>query len=1124
MPNHDLDATVNLSTRIEARAEEASPYAEPNHLQEMAQVEARVQAEAWNSPAAGPAFPPSIPALGPDGVADGAYDPRAYDPRVAAAPAFAAPPPSPPEFVEPMAWSGGPTDLVPVNGLTPYSARSQFRQDEGGNYQNWQYGEGSRARARTEGPHPDWNHNRAQEPPPAWQPDAAAQDAAYADILDVDSAPRDRSREQHAEFRDSLVADDELIYGGGLGGRFRKGFDKFTKSPLGEWVGSTEASWSLGFGGMQAVSNLTKAVSPLVSGDSYLPDQVQEQALTSALPLLGSIAGTLIGSRLGPGGGMGGQFLGQSVGAGIEEVADTYFSGHTAAQERAGAAIGEGQGGAGAVKELTDALTQALTPAAKELAETLSKLSQSAPVGASAPAEFGQFQLGMGVGFAANAQGEERFLSSNPFLAPVRSAFNSNPLTALSPGDYLGNAAAAAMAGDYDGMKSSFAFAETETDRNTANPQYQGDADFIKRREGESVWQKGVEDLFVPTRVRAYNVARQRLTGEVPDGPGAADARKAVTAQEDEIRQEWMTHTLDEANVGYAGSLLGADSAALSGAMARGGGSAALRGAIPDMQKDATLATSALQTDIEDNEANARKHPLQRAVFLANEAADREQAAKIGASLDATRKAAFDTGMQEEGANFGLYADKHALGGTSAADMLYGYRKQADYLSGVAADPRNPLSPSERMGMEDSAVRLRYTAAQNVYQEENLNLDVTRAQREGSVTRAEYLGTPGDVYKESINSIQTDRDQISQNNSEIQRGNLTNAQKLKLERENVSLQTEIDVAPEKARQGYYGAETALLGGNQGGDRAGLSRDVGLYGNTAFTMHNVAGDDQAAITNSYRDYQTSPTGSVQQARAFQHWKSDLAQQTEDQDNGFTWRQTQDGRMHDMRDAHAYERAQKAPFMDGPDSNVLTRGNAVLKDLQIDLQGQEAALARTPQNSPAYERNALKVEDTKDRIADFMHDRIYEGVLPQEIEKHIGLPGGGIGVAISPLIAAAQGSGPYNPAFGGFGSHPNPLMTSVGGMEHEGGAMGMWWATKGGNQITPPQATSPGHSPAMTGGQSGGGSIIGSSKTDDLLIQAVGLLRQIAQNGRGGGQQVPMPQAGVHAYFQDNATLR
>ncbi len=873
---------------------------------------------------------------------------------------------------------------------------------------------------------------------------------------------------------DAAFNEDDFIdvpgrgYDSTLKGRFQEGFDKFKGSKIGEWIGSTEGAWALGFGGMQAVGNLNKALDPLVSGEAYLPDQVVEQSATSVLPLVGSIFGALGGAKLGPGGSMTGQFLGQSVGAGLEDIADKYYSGHTAAQERAGEAIGYGQGGKPVVDELVEAL-KTLSPATKELADTMVLASHAGRVGASAPAEFAQFQYGQGTAFGQNFAGELGFLGSSPFLNPVRNTFVSHPFTGLSATDYLGNAEAAAMQGDYAGERASFAFAETENDRNSQNPAFQRDNDFVKRREGESPWERGAEDLFEPSRVRAYNIARGRLAGgqidyskylgendlgqrfygkTAPESeylPGYEGRKQTILDAEKEIDDDRNAHIASEGSVQFGQALLSRDSSSLSGAMARGGGSQAMNAYLGEMHFDAGGAIHSLNVDAEKDFADALRYtnPAQRNTFLAMAADDQAKVAGIQANLSGVAKSAFDTGLEEQQATFGLFATRDTLRGDSASQLYGGYAEQANYLSRTAASPSSLLSPSARAAMEQSAEEMRYTAGRNVYQEAMGWAGVRDVQGQGQIGIAQTYGSPMDVYRADINQVADEQSQIGIIDNRL-RQNIPMSERITLSGQRQQIQNAVSVAPEQARLEAYSAEGSILSSNQAAGRSLLDRNASVYGAAAFTVDIFAADEAsvnlAAGGESGSRYGTPAWSEFHRQRADAE-----AQLVHDRDSSYRYGD-QATRVQDMQAEGNFERAMKNPYMDGdPNNSPFTAGRALEGVYQSDLRRAELALRDTPRSSPSYAANAEMVEDYKDKISDLEEQR-RRGITEMLPEFIAGSPGQGNLVGILPTPGQSAFFNP-NPFIVGTFGKPNIGSDGESHIAQPGGAAGAFLAASG-----------------------------------------------------------------------------
>ena len=829
------------------------------------------------------------------------------------------------------------------------------------------------------------------------------------------------------------------------------------KESLKDILGGMDMAYAVAYGGMQAIGSEQKALAPMLSGDAYLADQVNEQAATGVLPFAGAIAGTLIGLRGGPAAGLAGQYIGQQAGASAEEGIDTFLTGHQFAQERAGESLGIGRGGKDAADEFADALKNVVTPAAKELAEVFAKLGQTGPVTASGAAGLAPFQNEFGTAFAGAVAGEDRFLGSSPFLAGMRQQFGSNA-EGIAAGDYLGAAGIAAFTDDYPGMQANLGFAQAKAGRDVENPNYRRDRDFVERfRKTEGVGQD-IKDFFTGDggQGQAYQDAEVRLgynaaTGKY-DMPGGEaqylsrqDATKAkqIAGSTKIYTDAYEAHQQNEADLQYAsaGAVLGLGQ--LQTAMTRGGGAAAERAALPGINSALTRAEGDITKDITGLETLEKQSPALAKYYdtlIRQDEGKREGMVTEQAKLTTE---VFKTGLGEEDAGFSLTTTRGALSGRSAASQSEGYRRQEAFLSGVAEDPRNPLSPTERAGIESGVAQMRYAQAQRVYGEENAEIGISRAEREGTQQRESILGTPEGQYQAALGGAASDREQIAQNQSEIRRGNLTRPQILGLTQQDVRLQADIDVTPERARIAAYDAEGSILSSEQSAGRADLSRSQSVLGGKAFTP-TILAKDQAEIDLYAGAEAGSPALSSQRARFGAEKAQAAAREQEDKDSSYQFGD-QKTRVSELRAEGTFERSLKNPYQDGdPSNNPFTAGRAYEGVLKTDLSKAETALKATPQDSPTYEKNAEAVEQYKNKIADLEETRRrgFEEMLPEMIA---GSPGRGrlTGIALTPGQSAFYSPNPF--ITGSFGK-PDTHQTydGEGHVAQPGGAAGAFLA--------------------------------------------------------------------------------
>ena len=198
-------------------------------------------------------------------------------------------------------WTSS-TELMPINGLTPYSARSQFKQDPSGNYQNWEYGEGSQWRGAGPDPRvgqpppPNWNQRRAQDSftAPAWTPETDPVEAQYAEPDYIDSS-----------LGSNRPAD--------LGGRARE-WAAGTRGGSKKEMAGYGGAFAFGYGGSALLGEAGRYIEETDAGQYVTPEKRAEIA-SGALPGMGALVGTVLGAAAGGApGALLGQFLGQGPG------------------------------------------------------------------------------------------------------------------------------------------------------------------------------------------------------------------------------------------------------------------------------------------------------------------------------------------------------------------------------------------------------------------------------------------------------------------------------------------------------------------------------------------------------------------------------------------------------------------------------------------------------------------------------------------------------------------------------------------------------------------------------------------------------------------------------------------
>ena len=474
---------------------------------------------------------------------------------------------------------------------------------------------------------------------PTYEGPRSRVDSAFNDFLGERSllSPSEQLRSERSKYKESLADEHE--------------------NP---WQ-SMGMGFAIGFAATSLFSGVEKAIMPGISGESAVPWQAEEQAATSLLPMVGSIGATLAARKLGPGAEMAAQFVGQGAGQLLQDSIDQWTTGHIFAQTRAGEELGEGRGGAEAVKEFTDALRNAATPAAKELAEFMTKVGSTGPVSPSAAAGFGILQTDQGTAFERNQTAVLGYLNSSPFLRAERDQYGVDPagqtLKGISSQEYLGIAATAALSGNYAAMQGALANAESVRGREIENPAYRRDQDIVDKYERESgsgilnpdFW-KHVGNLKSD---QEYADAKERLKKEPRN---LADPNGAIFAQQEKQIQSWEGQSKDIDADLISGQAAGASATARLGRqMIYGGDGNTIRAALPEMSSAVDQQERAIQSRIANNRAAAAMfaatNPAMARQFQASVDADTAQLEGMGAIIPSQERAAFQ--MDEDAATAG---------------------------------------------------------------------------------------------------------------------------------------------------------------------------------------------------------------------------------------------------------------------------------------------------------------------------------------------------------------------------------------------------------------------------------------------------------------------------------------
>ncbi len=851
----------------------------------------------------------------------------------------------------------------------------------------------------------------------------------------------------------------------------------------------TGLAFGLGFSAISVGSGVA-GLAEENSGQYVSPEQ-QSTALSGAiLPGAGGILGTLVGSLVGGApGGLAGQFIGGAAGEAGQAFVGASNEREQAtreAAERLSAALGEATSQVSVFK----AQIEATGAPVQQLSKALDSVGSVGVAGQNTIAGTGALVNAFGENSDRNFAAISRY-TSDPLLSGIGQKFAAGN---GSVGDIQSLGFAAAERGDFNSLKTFQQAAEEASVKNNTN--YQQAAGHLndvsssqfglgKLQVGFAKFYRGIDSSF-------HNDITDALDAEDAEKKQAGAGQETVTARQNQLAQVAQNLNIQDivtgSQVAQAGSGIGLARARGGGAAEIGHASGSLYTALAAARTNTQAEISLLTGELADPINEARRPQLTKEIAEA-------QAKLTGFDTQEAqqRRDVFTTGLDETSSAFGLQSLRARLSGASSSSVSGITARQVSFLSGAAADPQNPLSPTERDALQSQAAQLAYTQAQGVYADENGALSIRRAERGADTSRAQTFGSPLDVYSARVAGLQSDRDQIAQNNSELSRGNLTFSQRQDLQRQNVGLQSELATAPEQARQDAYNAERAILSDTQGQSRASLSRDVSIRGSGAF-REQLAGDDQQ-IRLLQGELASTPASAVgTRARVGRAIADQSAARDEDAENSQVFRETADERTQDTLVSGAYRRARNAPFLSGPESNPLTAGNALLSNLQSRERGAEAALAAST-DPLARERNTQIVEGYKDRINDMERDRLYNGLLPQEVQSRIGMPGGGAGVAVQPLAAVAAAYGGYNPTQGSFGAHPSGY--------HGGASAG-------------PEGGTAGAFALHIGAGNVGGGTDAAAKTADNTKQLVDLFRDFLRHAQSQPNRPPMPMGQVAGY--------
>jgi hypothetical protein len=818
--------------------------------------------------------------------------------------------------------------------------------------------------------------------------------------------------------------------------------------------------WLLGGGLASAGESLGRADEAEGAGQYVTPEQQREKD-AGLLPGLGMVVGTVAGAALGN------PMLGGFAGGAVGSVAQS--------------AVSSGAERDQALRETSERLASALGQASESATRFRDDLAATgAPIQALGQAlttvggmgTFGPNTIS-GTGALVNSFGE---YTAENFAAMGR--VTANPL------DYqLGRRVSEGLADSGDFTSAGYQAAETGEFADLKTDQH---AAVLARRKGDTRLQQDI---------KANNAIRQWggglggfLEDHMPDSTGGRfkaliGRREAeddaapdpdAAAQNDTINQvvaARSAHLVDTARAQSA-------AAGIDISTANGGGAAAVSAASDPLygRLHAEIARDQVQMGVLQRDA-ANPVNAARLPFLNEQNAEYEtDALQATQQIRARRRQNFGLGLSEEQAGFGLSVTRAQIEGKSAEDIYARTQAQSRYLQGVDSDPRNPLSPSERAGIEQSRLQSVYQAQQGVYTERTelaqnaigaASVGVDQARAFGSSDQVQAaLGQEASAVAQKVAELTRELNTAGQTAADYRREqgelNSANAQAVQI----AARQRDQRV------QDAYG----ISGDRLSGDQAGLSRQIRVGGSGSVDQGALDRDWSGVLKADNDAIGQYAPGSRERADAEAKLRRDQADQADQRDRLNQYTPDAGTRIRDIqtdeglsRAEHAFRRSQIAPFSDAGADPCARAGDlegAISRSQRqatSDFAGATAYRARQMQSGrwnelaeEGYQGQAARYQEGEDGLADrraeLERDKLegFFGALPEMVAGNRGLSAG-VGSALVPTAALSARYSP-NAGVGSWadgkaatwwsGGHPSPYghgsSTGDGGTA-AGGAM-------------------------------------------------------------------------------------
>lgn len=862
--------------------------------------------------------------------------------------------------------AGPGTDLVPTGG--PLSAGPQNWRgsaglgEEGGELvpasnalgegsRGWEWGQRSGRRPRPGSrPVSGWTYNKGQkwanhEDGPTWAEDEPPLDAEYAENDDIEG-----------EFGGN--------YAPGLRGQFQEQFQKGlgrARANFSDPRSRHSIAFGVGFSAM-AIGQGVSSMARLDAGQHVTPEQRESAEVSAFAPGLGGLVGTVAGTAIGgPAGGMVGQFAGQAVGQigasvfgaemersqSIRETGETFGTSTAASTEE--------------IKRFTEAL-QASGAAVREVQTAFTTLAQAGPgIGANTAS---------GAEFMSGALGE-RF---NPMLSSVASGLSRDPilntltpqLTAsggkLAPGDFAGLSVAFAAQGNWEGSQQALVGMEGSL----TNPDYARDKGIMDAYNKEGFWERTKNYWAHADITDKQDAAQARLDdsdpyhpGEQPLSPSAQAARKKATQERDEVFGLYTGAASAEAQAKTGFGLAGARMAL---AQAQGAGDDQLDALAGNIYSAAAANAPKLRADAAglDKYLDAHKDlsPAARLSIENSRDSEESQAFQEDVGAAQARRGRVLGRLDTEKASYSAGNLRDTLNGVSASGQQAGDDRYAVGLIHTARTAPS-LSPADRDKLESEGREDRYQTDLGVFQERMRGAGIVESGAKASILEAETSGTPGGLYAARGAEWNAERRAVGVIDARLSQ-TLPTQERQALDAQRIPLAAQIGVEPERARQEFYSGTEATFGDDAAGNRAGLARRVSIQGSSAFT--GALADDRNAVALFGADEASATPGSRAWSSARKSRRLAEENEIEDAGQAQVFRLSSAERTQESHMEHQFERSKLAPFLDGPESNPLTAGNALIGEYQRDLSRASAAF-RNSTDPLAREQNAGKWRITR-----------------------------------------------------------------------------------------------------------------------------------------------------------------